>query len=101
MENQKKGELDSDAPKPDTNRSSEPYEEDELPPLSAADTAPMYTDLGLGAEDNYNKGSDEALDTMLYSDTHTAINTAENRSNSLAYEGDIDDLTIDIDPENE
>jgi len=76
----------------------EQYPEDQvIPPLSEADMAPMYTDLGMGNEDAYNKGGDEAVDTMLYSDTHTAINTAENRSNSLAYEEEADDLTMDID----
>jgi hypothetical protein len=100
MENQKRGEFDSDSPKPGNYRSPQtPEDEEELPPLSEADTAPMYTDLGLGPEDTYNKGGDEATDTLLYTDTHTSINTAENRSNSLAYEGDIDDLTMDVEEE--
>ncbi|GAB3256957.1 hypothetical protein GCM10027347_19100 [Larkinella harenae] len=102
MENQQKGNQDSDFPKTAQNRqTSTPEDPDSLPPLSDADTAPMYTDLGLGEEDPYNKGGDEATDTLLYTDTHTAINTAENRSNSLAYEGDIDDLTTEIDPDEE
>lgn len=89
--------MDTDSPKTAQNKHPRTVEdEDELPPLSEADTAPMYTDLGLGAEDAYNKGGDEALDTLLYTDTHTSINTAENRSNSLAYEGDIDDLSMEI-----
>ncbi|WP_128545226.1 hypothetical protein [Larkinella soli] len=79
-------------------RNAPPLDETlEIPPLSEADTAPMFTDLGLGEEDTYNKAGDEATDTMLFTDTHTAINTAENRSNSLAYEGDLDDLTEEID----
>ena len=102
MENQTKGDSAADSPKPGNYRQSQSMEdEDGLPPLSEADTAPMYTDLGLGSEDTYNKGHDEATDTLLYTDTHTAINTAENRSNSLAYEGDIDDLTTEIEPEQE
>ncbi|RCR69649.1 hypothetical protein [Larkinella punicea] len=102
MENQTKGDSAADAPKPGNYRQSQSMEnEDGLPPLSEADTAPMYTDLGLGSEDTYNKGDDEATDTLLYTDTHTAINTAENRSNSLAYEGDIDDLTMEVEPEQE
>lgn len=99
MENQQKGELDSDSSEIAQNRrTTAPEDPDTLPPLSDADTAPMYTDLGLGNEDPYNKGGDEATDTLLYTDTHTAINTAENRSNSLAYEGDSDDLTMEVDP---
>jgi hypothetical protein len=100
MENQNNGQAASDSPDtPLSRRTQTPEDPDSLPPLSDADTAPMYTDLGLGAEDTYNKGDDEANDTLLYTDTHTAINTAENRSNSLAYEGDIDDLTMEIDEE--
>ncbi|WP_234734325.1 hypothetical protein [Tellurirhabdus bombi] len=75
--------------------------ENELPPLTEADTAPMFTDLGMGSEDPYNQGGDEAIDTILHVDTHTAINTAEQRSNSLAYDGEADDLTIDIDADEE
>ena len=102
MENQHNGERDSDSSEPIQNRQQRSSEDpDSLPPLSDADTAPMYTDLGLGAEDPYNKGGDEATDTLLYTDTHTAINTAENRSNSLAYEGDIDDLTVEIEPDDQ
>ncbi|RRB06335.1 hypothetical protein [Larkinella rosea] len=97
MEKPNKGDGDTQSPQAAQNlRPRAVEDEDEIPPLSEADTAPMYTDLGLGPEDAYNKGGDEALDTMLYTDTHTSINTAENRSNSLAYEGDIDDLTIEI-----
>ncbi|GAB3898571.1 hypothetical protein GCM10028803_18250 [Larkinella knui] len=100
MENQKTEDLSSNAPKPGNYHQRHTSEdEDGLPPLSEADVAPMYTDLGLGSEDTYNKGDDEAADTLLYTDTHTAINTAENRSNSLAYDGDSDDLTIEIDPD--
>ncbi|GAB3330305.1 hypothetical protein GCM10027299_34750 [Larkinella ripae] len=100
MENQNTGDRHADTRKPDQNSTAQPSDDqDDIPPMSEADTAPMYTDLGLGAEDPYNKGGDEAMDTLLYTDTHTAINTAENRSNSLAYEGDIDDLTVEIDPD--
>ena len=73
------------------------HADDDLPPLSEADTAPMFTDLGMGAEDPYNKAGDEAVDTILHTDTHTAINTSEMRSNALAYEGETDDLTMDLD----
>ncbi|MGA0558501.1 hypothetical protein ACO2Q8_17700 [Larkinella sp. VNQ87] len=101
MENQNKGASTDDAPKPDTrSRQPGPNDQSDIPPLSEADTAPMYTDLGVGGvEDPYNKGEDEAMDTLLYTDTHTAINTTENRSNSIAYEGENDDLTLEIDPE--
>ncbi|MFC5408948.1 hypothetical protein ACFPMF_06495 [Larkinella bovis] len=100
MEKPQTGKQDSESAEPIQNRrNSTPDDPDQLPPLSDADTAPMYTDLGLGSEDPYNKGGDEATDTLLYTDTHTAINTAENRSNSLAYEGDIDDLTMEIEPD--
>lgn len=102
MEDQTRQSVNSNSRRTDYNRESQTSDDSpELPPLSEADTAPMFTDLGLGAEDPYNKGGDEALDTVLHTDTHTAINTAENRSNSLAYEGDIDDLTTEIDPEEE
>ncbi|MFD1143399.1 hypothetical protein ACFQ4C_19880 [Larkinella insperata] len=102
MEDQTRQSVNSNSRRTDYNRESQTSEEpQEIPPLSEADTAPMFTDLGLGAEDPYNKGKDEAMDTMLYTDTHTAINTTENRSNSLTYEGDIDDLTSEIDPEEE
>lgn len=77
------------------------HDDDDIPPLSEADTAPMFTDLGMGAEDPYNKAGDEAMDTILHTDTHTSINTAEMRSNSLAYDGESDDLTMDIDKDDE
>jgi|GEM_PF-4903449 len=75
--------------------------EDNIPELSEADTAPMYTELGMGREDSYNHGDDEAMDTILHTDTHTAINTAEARSNALAYEDDADDLTMEINLDDE
>ena len=76
-------------------------ENEDLPPLSEADTASMYTDLGMGNEDPYNHGDDEAMDTILHTDTHTAINTTESRSNALAYEDEADDLTMEIDLDDE
>ena len=44
----------------------------------------IYADLGIGGQpDNMNPGSEEASDTILYTDNVTARNATDNVSNSL------------------
>jgi hypothetical protein len=46
--------------------------------------SPIYANLGIGGQpDNMNPGSEEASDTILYTDNMTARNATDNVSNSF------------------
>ncbi|GAB3563731.1 hypothetical protein GCM10027578_07960 [Spirosoma luteolum] len=56
------------------------------------DNGVVYAGLGVNNEpDNYNPGSEEAADTLLYTDTATAQHATNEESNA------IDDADIDAD----
>ncbi len=53
----------------------------------------IYADLGLdGQTDSMNRGSDEATDTLLYTDNSTARNV----TNGLPNDEDMDDMPADL-----
>ena len=53
----------------------------------------IYADLGMdGQTDSMNRGSDEATDTLLYTDNSTARNVTE----GLPNDEDMDDMPTDL-----
>ena len=57
----------------------------------------IYADLGIsGQPDNMNPGSEEASDTILYTDNMTARNATDNVSNSIDNELPEDELLLDV-----
>jgi len=56
----------------------------------------IYANLGIGGQpDNMNPGSEEASDTILYTDNMTARNATDNVSNSFDDELPEDELLLD------
>lgn len=56
----------------------------------------IYADLGIsGQPDNMNPGSEEASDTILYTDNMTARNATDNVSNSIDDELAEEELLLD------
>ncbi len=56
----------------------------------------IYADLGIsGQPDNMNPGSEEASDTILYTDNMTARNATDNVSNSIDDELPEEELLLD------